>query len=316
MPNSRYDSFTFLSHNTFVLPCARTESLNIFIFRPTPPPGEFDRGPAIQHLCALQLPNLVNEAKYVSVTCRSRPTPESRRSPSPARRLQRPLKYFEPDQESGIVVFSAHVSNAGRGKDISIICNRKSLLRFLAPNPEKLGDPLPEPWESYPYVVLFELTLHPLTLVRLRMVPATEWWGPPVPYQIWRAICRTIPDRRPHKWIESVHGHRIAQLVYDKSPFVGHLQVMDFNPLFIKRPPLFPEDNHPLVQQSVRRRIMTDINVIPADGFFTEDLVSSLPYYEVTTVATFPLAGLLLDDERVIGLKVCQSKLLLSLLRC
>ena len=50
---------------------------------------------------------------------------------------------------------------------------------------------------------------------------------------------------------------------------------------------------------------MTDVTVVPADGFFTEDLVSSLPYYEVTTVATFPLAGLLLDDERVIGLKVC-----------
>jgi len=52
---------------------------------------------------------------------------------------------------------------------------------------------------------------------------------------------------------------------------------------------------------------MTDVTVVPADGFFTEDLVSSLPYYEVTTVATFPLAGLLLDDERVIGLKVCHS---------
>lgn len=148
------------------------------------------------------------------------------------------------------------------------------------------------------------------------MVPATEWWGPPVSYQIWRAICRTIPDRRPHKWIESVHGYRMAQLVYDKSPFVGHLQVMDFNPLFIKRPPLFPEDNHPLVQKSVQRRIMTDINIIPADGFFTEDLVSSLPYYEVTTVATFSLAGLLLDDERVIGLKVCHPGLLPRLLSC
>ena len=153
MPNSRYDSFTFISHNTFVLPCARTESLNIFIFRPTPPAGEFDRGPAIKHLCALQLPSLVSEAKYVSVTCRSRPTPDSMQSPPPTQRLERPPKYFEPDRDSGVVVFSAHVSNAGRGKDISIICNRKSLLRFIAPDPEMLGDPLPEPWESYPYVI-------------------------------------------------------------------------------------------------------------------------------------------------------------------
>ena len=158
MPNSRYDSFTFLSHDTFVLPCARTESLNIFIFRPTPPAGEFDRGPAIKHLCALQLPELVNEAKYVSVTCRSRPTPESVRSPLPTQKLERPPKYFEPDRDSGIVVFSAHVTNTGRGKDISIICNRKSLLRFIDPDPELLGDPLPEPWESYPYVIQFALT--------------------------------------------------------------------------------------------------------------------------------------------------------------
>jgi hypothetical protein len=157
MPNSRYDSFSFISHNTFVLPCARTESLNVFIFRPTPPAGKFDRGPAIKHLCALQLPKLVNEAKYIAVTCRSRPTPESIQSPPPARRLESAPKYFEPDRDSGIVVFSAHVSNGGRGKDISIICTKKSLLSFIDPDPGILGDPLLEPWESYPYVVQFVL---------------------------------------------------------------------------------------------------------------------------------------------------------------
>src|SRR5258707_11121154 len=157
MPNSRYDSFTVISHNTFVLPCARTESLNVFIFRPTPPAGEFDHRPAIKHLCALQLPKLVNEAKYVMVTCRSRPTPKSMKSPVPTQRLERTTKYFEPDRDSGIVVFSAHVSSGGRGKDVSIICGRKSLLDFIAPDPGVLGDPLPEPWESYPYVVQFTL---------------------------------------------------------------------------------------------------------------------------------------------------------------
>lgn len=58
MPNSRYDSFTFISPDTFVIPCGRTETINVFQFRPTPPPNHPDRGPAIHHLCALKLPAL------------------------------------------------------------------------------------------------------------------------------------------------------------------------------------------------------------------------------------------------------------------
>lgn len=79
---------------------------------------------------------------------------------------------------------------------------------------------------------------------------------------------------------------------------------MDFNPLFIKRPPLFPEDYHSVIQSTVTRRIVSDVGVIAKGDIFAEDIQSGLPYYEVTTKEAFPLSGILLDDERIIGLKV------------
>lgn len=287
MPNSRYDSFTFISSDAFVIPCSRTETINVFIFRPTPPNGQEDRGPAIRHLCGLKLPKLVNNVTYVTVRCSSQPVPlKSANKSHSATSFPQAKKMYVPDPEDGVVLFFASIAGNGKLRDMIILTHRKALLSFIFATQNDLGDPLPNPWESYP------------------MVPA-EAWGPDIPFSVWRSISRCmVPKRSPQRWLSCVHGFRFAQILNITSPWAGHIQLMDFNPLFVRNPPLFPEDYHPAIQKAVHRTIITDATVIPADEIFEEDVVSNLPYYQVTTVDTFPLAGVLLDDERIIGLRV------------
>jgi hypothetical protein len=54
----------------------------------------------------------------------------------------------------------------------------------------------------------------------------------------------------------------------------------------------------------VTRRIVAEVGVIPKGEIWLEHIESSLPYYEVTTKETFGLAGVMMDDERIIGLRV------------
>ncbi|PVF99238.1 hypothetical protein CPB86DRAFT_872718 [Serendipita vermifera] len=289
-PSSRYDSFTFIAADTFVIPCAQTQTINVFLFRPTPPTELADRGPAIHHLCALKLPGLDPRAgyKYTSVTCQSQPTPPAQVFHSSEAAFQRPKKLFIPDSENGIILFTAHVSQGSRSTDMQIIAHRNALMSFIAPSQEKLGDPLPEPWESYPTM-------------------PTAPWGPNIAFAEWRAIARCLISPLMNsintKWRYQVFGHRLVQLVHTTTPREGKIRVLDFNPLFVQRPPLFPEDYHPVVQGTVTRKIVTEVGTIPKGEIWSEDILSSLPYYEVTTKEMFPLAGVMVDDERIIGLR-------------
>jgi len=135
------------------------------------------------------------------------------------------------------------------------------------------------------------------------MMPA-KTWGPDIVFPIWRAIsrCMLIPFTNT-KWRAQAFGHRLVQLVHSRSPREGSIRVLDFNPLFVKRPPLFPEDYHPVIAKAVTRRIVAEVGVIPKGEIWLEHIESSLPYYEVTTKETFGLAGVMMDDERIIGLR-------------
>ncbi|KAG8755935.1 hypothetical protein FRC14_003522 [Serendipita sp. 396] len=290
MPGSRYDSFTFISEDTFVIPCGRTETINVFLFRPTPPSVFPDRGPAIHHLCALKLPalNPMNGYKYLTISCQSQPSPETQTchySPNP---IPRPKKLFVPDQHDGIVQFTATLASGTRTTDLIIVTHRRALMSFVVAGQDDLGDPLADPWESYP------------------MMPA-KTWGPDITFPFWRAISRCMISPFTYiensQWRSQVYGHRMVQLVHSNTPRSGQLRVLDFNPLFVNRPPLFPEDYHPIIQSTVVRRMITEVGIIPKGEIWVDDIQSGLPYYEVTTKDAFPLAGVMMDEERIIGLK-------------
>ncbi|KAG8814309.1 hypothetical protein FRC17_001208 [Serendipita sp. 399] len=297
MPGSRYDSFSFISEDTFVIPCARTETINVFLFRPTPPPDHPDRGPAIHHLCALKFPalNPLNGYKYLTISCQSQPSPETQSAYHSSNPLPRPKKLFTPDQLDGIVQFTATLSSGTRTTDLIVVTHRRALMSFVISGQNDLGDPLAEPWESYP------------------MMPA-KTWGPDITFPFWRAISRCMISPFTYienaQWHSQVFGHRLVQLVHPTNNHTnasptrsGQIRVLDFNPLFINRPPLFPEDYHPFIQSTVTRRMVTDVGFIPKGDIWMDDIQSGLPYYEATTVETFALAGVMMDEERIIGLK-------------
>ena len=133
----------------------------------------------------------------------------------------------------------------------------------------------------------------------------TEAWGPPIPWEWWGAAsCRFTLDRRPPSLLNDTYGHRIARLIHEGNPYAAHLRVQDYNPLSLRHPILLEDDHNPTLEQHVCRKIVTDPSILEADGFFQVDVVTRLPYYEVTTLAPFTLTGVMLDDERVVGMKV------------
>lgn len=52
-------------------------------------------------------------------------------------------------------------------------------------------------------------------------------------------------------------------------------------------------------------RVKVDDSVLPAGSVFKDDVRSSLPYVEVVTRAEYCYEGVLIDEERILGLKVC-----------
>jgi hypothetical protein len=50
--------------------------------------------------------------------------------------------------------------------------------------------------------------------------------------------------------------------------------------------------------------------VIAARSIFKEDIRSSLPYVEIVTKTDYEYGGVLIDEERILGLKVCLEYLL------
>ena len=51
--------------------------------------------------------------------------------------------------------------------------------------------------------------------------------------------------------------------------------------------------------------LKVDDNVIAAGSVFQDDVRSSLPYVEVVTLAEYRYDGVMIDEERILGMKVC-----------
>ena len=51
--------------------------------------------------------------------------------------------------------------------------------------------------------------------------------------------------------------------------------------------------------------LKVDDSVLTAGSVFKDDVRSSLPYVEVVTRAEYHCKGVLIDEERILGLKVC-----------
>ena len=135
---------------------------------------------------------------------------------------------------------------------------------------------------------------------------------PMVPWSAWGVpITRWFEsDQASIRWITTTAGQR-AVTMEDRSP--TPIIVHDFNPYAV-RAALAREASQGWTQECEKSRVLPNGNrqtikveedVIPAGSVFREDVRSALPYIETVTQTRYGYEGVLIDEERILGLVVC-----------
>ncbi|OCH85848.1 hypothetical protein OBBRIDRAFT_739112 [Obba rivulosa] len=121
------------------------------------------------------------------------------------------------------------------------------------------------------------------------------------PWDTWGPMnSRVLRRRSMFQWLRYIHGHR---LVFPPPPAALHdelpLVVYDFN--------VHPKRLNDPVQKPVNYKEVTLPEVLRAENTFEEDVITYLPYACSVKADSFQYSGLMIDDERIIGMKVCAS---------
>ncbi|KZT66482.1 hypothetical protein DAEQUDRAFT_674869 [Daedalea quercina L-15889] len=127
---------------------------------------------------------------------------------------------------------------------------------------------------------------------------AHDWseWGP--------ANTRFLEHNVNFQWLRYVHGSRVVL-----PPFLttwpvldSTLCVLDFN--------VHPKRWDDVVLPEIpgtSYQFVTDPSTVLAGTVFQDDVVTSLPYSASTRSGKFHYSGFMIDDERIIGMKVCYN---------
>lgn len=119
-----------------------------------------------------------------------------------------------------------------------------------------------------------------------------------------------------------VHGSRFvrAKIAPWPAPRAScRMQVLDFNVHPKRHEPenesLNSDDRNGDLHSRPVQRLVIDPTEIREPAIFRSVVVSYLPYHEVTSCEEFPYTGFMIDDERIIGLSVCNLLLSLRLIQ-
>jgi hypothetical protein len=124
--------------------------------------------------------------------------------------------------------------------------------------------------------------------------PQNTRWFP----TIWRAYR-----------VRGSHGYRTVDTVpckpIDEDEFDGDgttkLRVRDFNPNAVRR------TAQGQIEKGWKCQTVMTPSTTPAKGIYKEDIISSLPYTEVISEETFYTRDVVLDDSRLLLLRVSES---------
>ena len=283
-----YAYFSFLSQDTLVIPNLIHNTLEVVKIV-----IKSDEIPCLVPLCVLNLPPLTRRASIVRLGCRAEPNPTSLGPlaiPAPSNRP------FRDKAEDAIILFSVLIEDIQMHpghfhfpdtRPFTFIVHRRALLdhipdahRACAPFcsiPEPAPEPVQVPWEAWG-------------------TSATRWFE---------------GDPASMRWITTTAGQRAVTMVDgDITPII----VRDFNPYAVHSARARAAASEYLQQgcdwseDLPNGNVMTlrvDDSVISAGSVFKEDVRSSLAYVEVVTRAEYRYEGVLIDEERILGLKVC-----------
>jgi hypothetical protein len=243
-------------------------------------------------LCVLHLPPLTRRASIVRLGCRAEPNPTGSGPLAVPAPSSRP---FRDRAEDAVILFNVLIEDmhlhAGHfhfpeTRPFTFIVHRRALLAhipaahraclpFCSP-PEPVPAPAQVPWAAWG-------------------VAATRWFE---------------GDPASMRWITTTAGQR-AVTMEEGAP--TPIIVRDFNPYAVRaaraRAVATGQSSRYNWSEQLpngnRKVLKVEESVLVAGNVFKEDVRSSLPYVEIVTRAEYRYEGILIDEERILGLKVC-----------
>jgi len=277
--NEIYRDFSHLSQDTLVIPNLDEHTLEVSKIV-----IDSDDTPRFVPLCVLHLPPLTQNTLLDEVYCQAEPNPTS---PGPVAIPPPSDRPFRDRAEDAIVIFNmaySHSTGAHSGW-LTMIVHRRALLAHI-PAVHRTCAPFCSPPEPTPAVV---------------QLPWSAW-GPP-------ATRLFVGNSTPMYWISTTAGQRTVTLE-DRMP--SPIIVRDFNPYAVRAARALAAENEQSEKgdwsQQLPNRNRTTLNVedsvLLAGPIFKEGVRSSLPYVEVVTQDEYHYNGVMIDDQRILGLKV------------
>ena len=277
--NETYRHFSHLSQDTLVIPNSLEHTLEISKIVI----GSGDT-PRLVPLCVLHLPSLSRNTSLGEFYCRAEPNPTGSGPVAIPPPSSRP---FRDKAEDAIVIFnmSYNHSSGARWGWLTFIVHRRALLAHI-PAEHRTCAPFCSPPEPTPAVV---------------QLPWSAW-GPPVTRLFGG-------NATPMYWISTTAGQR-AVMLENRMP--SPIIVRDFNPYAVRAARALAAENGQSEQgnwnqqlpNGNRMTLNVEDSVLAAGLIFKEDVRSSLPYVEVVTQDEHYYNGVMIDDQRILGLKV------------
>ena len=277
-----YTNFSFLTEDTLVIPNRPENSLEIVRIVDDESDSD-DNIPRLVPLCTLNLPSLAEHASIIRLGCYAEPKPTGS-GPGPLLVPAPSSRPFRDTAGDAITIFDLLIEDdaAHEPSSFTFIVHRRALIahipraqRACAPFRAVAGaEPTTVPWSAWG-------------------VPVTRWFD----YDPWM------------RWITTAAGQRVVMMEdYTPAPIV----VRDFNPYAV-RAALAREaaqgrtqecEKSQVLPNGNRQTVKVEADVIPAGSIFREEVRSALPYFETVTQTRYGYEGVVIDEERILGLEV------------
>ncbi|KAI9431717.1 hypothetical protein H4582DRAFT_2003725 [Lactarius indigo] len=286
-----YSYFSFLTEDTLVIPNLLQNTLEIVRIVVD---GSDDDIPLLVTLCTLGLPPLVEHASIVRLACRAEPNPTGSTPlhiPAPSSRP------FRDKATDAIVLFNLLIEDANpyagqfhfpEMRPFAFVVHRHALIALIPPAQRACA-----PFRSVPGAEPTE-------------VPWSEWG---VPVTRWFES-----DPASMRWITTTSGQR-AVTMEQRVP--APIIVRDFNQYAVRaalaRENIRGRSSHECdgcsreLQNGNWQVIKAAEAVILAGSVFREDVRSALPYIETVTQNVYRYEGVLIDEERILGLETSKD---------
>ena len=273
--------------------------------------GDDDDATRLVPLCVLNLPTLNEHASIFRLGCRAEPNPIGLGAlpiPAPSRRP------FRDKAEDAIILFSMEIEDVPPDGEqhrhpemhsFTFIVHRRALAAHIPAKHHSCapyccsvvppGEPVQVPWDAWG-------------------IAATRWFEDGV------SLMRRITTTAGQHTVTMEGSAPTPIMVRDFNPYAVHAAcaraaaaaTAKANAGSSNRQSLREElqqapQGHNWSEQLANGNRMTfkvEESVLPVGNKFQEDVRSALPYVEVVTRAKYSYSGVLIDEERILGLKV------------